>query len=110
MLLTGCSPDASVEEFCDTSDVSAADQGSDPDDFFAAVDALNDIEAPDEIAEDWEIYLAGMTAFADAVEGVEPPSPEGDDAYVEARKGMMSAEFTEATARVEAFVDEKCDA
>jgi hypothetical protein len=108
-LLLGCSPDVSVEEFCDTSDLSGGEHGSDPEAFSAVVDTLSDIEAPDEIAEDWETYVAGMTAFADAVEGVDPPSTGGDDAYVEARKGMMSAEFTEATARVEAFVDESCD-
>ena len=109
-LLTGCGADASVEKFCDTSEVSGGEHDSDPEKFSAVIDALSDIEAPDEIAEDWETYLAGMTAFADAVEGIDPPSPGGDAAYVEARKAMMSAEFTKATARIEAFVDESCDA
>lgn len=109
-LLTGCGADASVEKFCDASAASGGEHGSDPEKFAAVIDSLSAIEAPDEIAEDWETYLAVMTAFADAVEGIDPPSPAGDDAYVEARKAMMSAEFTEATARVEAFVDESCDA
>ena len=108
-LLTGCGADASIEEFCDTSEVSGGEHDSDPEKFSALIDALSDAEAPEEIAEDWETYVAGMTAFADAVESSDPLSPAGDDAYVEARKGMMSAEFTEATARIETFFDANCD-
>lgn len=108
-LLTGCAGGTSSEEtqrFCDDADHSDV-VGMSPERFVEIAGVNAGTEAPEEIAEDWKTYTAGLTALADEIEESEDQSPEAD-AYFATMMNALSLEYADASERISKFVEENC--
>ena len=121
-LLAGCGNDGSrsgvsVEEFCaeaqaiidddigdvDTTDSEAVDAGID-----RMVEKITSLEAPAEIAEDWEIVTDALGQYVTTAKGVDINSDTAGDDLAEITELMTSEKYTKANANVEAYTTEHC--
>jgi hypothetical protein len=106
-LLTGCSGGASVDDFCaaqkDLAGSVSLEDGN-TGDFFEKMAA---IEAPDEIADDWETLTAVYDDYTKATEAL----GDGDtDKLMEATEMLTADDFTTASQNVADFSQENCEA
>ena len=119
-LVTGCSSGASIEEFCAQND--ALDNSSPLDDVdFDDSEAVNkaademisqikSIDAPDEIADDWDTVTDAMEDYLAATKNAAlNPETAADDMQA-ASDLLNSEEVNTAGDNVEAFTKENCEA
>ena len=123
LCLTACAEDGGGdEEFCAAAEEFGAAFDEDPfegdpelfderlDQGESAFEALADA-APDELSEEMDIFVATLREFLDAFRGIDDPTDEDEvDAVFEElfSDEEAAAEFDEAEAAVDAYVEEEC--
>lgn len=116
--LTACSGGGgSIEAFCE--DASALEDGSafdalsgtDPEAGKAAfaelVDQVKDIDAPDEIEDDWSTFVSGIESLNDALQDADLEDPE---AMANAFEEIDSEGIQTASDNIGTFTQENCEA
>lgn len=130
-LVGGCSSSPSVEEFCTNATVLMEGEGienADPEDLDAVTKAVDDMiaqiedtEAPDEIADDWDYFADGMTELLEAAKKTTAAQAEDSDAAADdvteatdemkaAVENMSSEKMMAANDKVETYITENCEA
>lgn len=119
-LLAGCSGGADVEAFC--TDAATVQDGKFLDDIDytdsdavkvatdAALEQINAIEAPKEIAGDWKVLTDVMDTFLTGVQGVDLTSEDAMDEMGKLTELMTSDEVTKAGDNIDTFISENCEA
>lgn len=116
--LTACSGGGgSVEDFCEDgralSDGSAFDDvdSSDPEAsksaFADLVDQVKDIDAPDDIKDDWDTLVSAFEGLNDGFQDVDADDPEALNAVFE---DFNTEEVQTASDNVGAYTEENCEA
>ncbi|PJJ77530.1 hypothetical protein CLV28_0751 [Sediminihabitans luteus] len=120
--LTACGGDSTVEAYCDAGadlangsamdDVDPSDPGATADAFDDMIGEIEDVEAPEEIADDLDVVLDGLRQASDVfheLDGVEPGSDEFNETAGKLGD-LMGDEFTTATTNITDFENENCTA
>jgi hypothetical protein len=118
LLLSGCGGDDDAGAFCDQArDLQARlsvledTDPSDPEAFVEALrtaaDRIRDVDAPDEIADDWTTLADGFDEVAGIFEGVDLSDPEAL-ATIEEQFGALEGDITASSERVETHLQDEC--
>lgn len=119
-LVAGCSSGGSLEDYCkDGEALSSGDfandiDPSDPDAMKAAfqdiVDQVKDIDAPDEIKDDWNVLVGSVEKLSDGMQDLDLTNADDQAKFMELTTELSTDEVTAASDRVTAFNDENCEA
>jgi nitrate/TMAO reductase-like tetraheme cytochrome c subunit len=113
--------DESAQAFCDsfssmdelTTDLQQNVDPSDPESAVATLEELTveveSIEAPDEIADAYQVVSSAFRSFTDTMtEALSDPENADPAVLSEATSAFSSEEFSEANAEIEAYATENC--
>jgi hypothetical protein len=96
----GGSGGASSSEFCQQAKQVFTNPGNDTN---AALDALDALHPPDQIADDWDTMVAGTRDALDAAESVDVNDPDAAAQLSEQYQDVIAA-----SGRIQAYMSEKC--
>src|SRR5690554_7820965 len=114
--LASCSSEASIDEFCEENvalNDAPVDEGAGPEAQIAnvrsVIERANEIEAPEEIKDDWETTITGFEEYLAVIEDVDLADAEAMNAASEEGLAVLGdQEFLDASQRVDTFVTENC--
>lgn len=119
-LVAGCSSDGSLEDYCKEGEaLSSGDfaqdiDPNDPDAMKAAFDDIvtkvKDIDAPDEIKDDWNVLVDSVEKLNDGMKDLDLTNADDQAKFMELTTELNSDEVTAASDRVTTFNDENCEA
>jgi hypothetical protein len=102
-----CTEAAQVQERITSSVGELGAGGNFADSLAAAADEVQSIEAPDEIAADWNALADGLDQFAAAIEGIDPEDPNALGS-LEQQFGEIEARLGTASANVQNYLVNEC--
>lgn len=115
--LTACSGGGSIEDFCNDgkalsdgsafTDIDSSDPEAAKTAFADLVDQVKDIDAPDDIKDDWETLVTAFEGLNDGFQDADANDPEALAAVFE---DFNTPEVQTASDNVSAFTDENCEA
>jgi len=118
--LAACSGDDGVQEFCDqgeeamTEVTASGELSSDPEAFAQAIsdarDRFDDVEAPAEVADSWEVFTSTFADLDDALAEIDPTDQEAFTAALqEFAESADSEDLATASDELSAYTTENCD-
>lgn len=75
-----------------------------------ALKQIKDVDAPKEIADDWDVLSGAMVTLLEAMQDLDLTSAEGGAEMSDLAEDLMSEKVQTAGDNVDAFIAENCEA